>query len=324
MLDKLKNQIISAPLAGLTNEPLRLLFKDIGLKITYTEMVSADALIRREKKTLGMVTLKYERPIVIPQIFGSDPDILSDAAKILHQMGYTFVDINMGCPVRKVNNRGSGVKLMDNPDTVRKIIHKLREIPVVISVKLRLGVKESTLNYLDIINILYNEGVDFVTLHPRSGEEFFKNSARWSCIKEVKDKFPKLFLIGNGDIKSPEDIEQMFLQTGCDAVMIGRKLSEDPLLIQQWEKFKEDGSYQLSTPEKKMEIFKTLFNYINLFYNQKISTTLARKYLFLFSKGFSCSADFRKKISLIKNCIEILEEISYWEKNYKTDRDMYG
>ncbi len=315
MINNFQNEVFIAPLAGITNEPFRIFLKSLGANVTFTEMISSEGLIRFHEKTLNMLKIKREKPIIIPQLFGSNPDIIHEAAKIVMNYGFNIVDINMGCPVKKVIKKGAGVKLMSSPETVKQIIKNLRKLPLKITAKIRLGTDKDNINYLEIIKILYNEGIDAVTIHPRTGDEFFKNNAKWEYIGEAKNRFPKLFIIGNGDIKSPEHIEKMFKLTNCNAVMIGRFACENPFIIRQWKEFKETRQYTDYSLHEKIKHFKTLFFLLQDFFNEKISLNLSKKYLILLTKGYHNSSSLRKNISKIKKCIEILDEIRYWENH---------
>jgi len=309
--------VLPAPLAGITNEPFRLSLREVSVDTTFTEMVSCEGIIRNQPNTINMLKLKKEKGKVILQLFGAEPEVIFKAAEISVTYGYKFIDINMGCPVKKVIKKGAGVMLMTEPLKVKEIFSKLRRLPVFLSAKIRLGAFKDNLNYLEIINILFNEGVDAVTLHPRVGEEFFKKTAQWEYIRVAKDKFPDFFIIGNGDIQHYRDIEKMFSFTNCDAVMIGRKICENPYIIEQWKSYLENKRVMEYEFYHRMLFFKTLFEYLKEFYDEKKVLNLSKKYLIFLTKGLPNSVRFRKKISEIKKCIEILNEISYWKENYK-------
>jgi nifR3 family TIM-barrel protein len=311
-----KHSVLPAPLAGITNEPFRLALRSLGVKVTYTEMISCEGIVRNQSNTLNMLKLKKEKGNVVVQLFGSEPLTVYNAAKLSLSFGYKFIDINMGCPVKKVIKKGAGVSLMANPNKVKEIFSMLRNLPVYISAKIRLGTTKDKVNYLEIIKILYNEGVNAVTLHPRIGDEFFKKPAQWECIKEAKDRFPEFFIIGNGDINNPVDIERMFIFTNCDAVMVGREMCENPFIFKQWDEYTTDKNYYSYGLESKIIFFKTLFEYLKCFYDNRKILNLSKKYLFFLTKGLPHSGEFRKKLSKIKNCVEILNEISYLNRKY--------
>jgi tRNA-dihydrouridine synthase B len=307
MTEIFKNTVLPAPLAGITNEPFRILLKSLGYKITWTEMVSAEGIVRNQQKTFESVRLQKEEPITVVQLFGYKPETLYQAAKIIsEEFGYAYMDINMGCPAKKIIRKKSGVKLMESPETVAKIFALLRKLPVKLSAKLRLGTSKENINFLEIVNILYNEGIDAIILHPRTGDQFFKGKAEWEYIKKVKDTFPNLFVIGNGDITSKKDVEKMRESTNCDAVMVGREIAKNPFF-----QFGETVSL-----EKKLKLFKTMFHNLLDFYNEQRAINLAKKYFILFTKGFHNSAKMRNSIIKIKNSVEFFHKISYWEENH--------
>ncbi len=315
-IQQLQDLLLPAPLAGITNEPFRLLLKEIGAKVTWTEMISADGLERKQDKTYKIASIRKESPIIVAQLFGSSPETIFKAANILVQhFGYEYIDINLGCPAKKIVKKGAGVKLMDNPETVKKIFNLLRKLPATIFAKIRKGTTKNNSNYLEIINILYNEGVNGVTIHPRAGNEFFQGKADWECIRIVKERFPKLFIIGNGDVENYQDAMNMKRITGCNAVMVGRAMAKNPFLMEN-PNLSQNENFERKIPlQEKIEIFKTLLYCIMEFYNEKISLNLAKKYLILFTKSYKNSGKLRRDIIKIKNCIEILQYLMYWEEN---------
>jgi len=317
MMKLLKDEVILAPMSGVTNEPFRLSLKELGVKVTFTEMVSADGLSRKINKTMNMIKIIKEPPVIIPQLFGNNSEILLKATEILVYNGFKIVDLNLGCPAKKIVKKGCGVALMKEPEKVKKIIIKLKkEFPYIhFTVKMRLGYDETSENYLEIADILYNEGISAITLHPRYGKQYYSGKANWEKIKILKEKFKNLFVIGNGDVKTPEYIDKIFNFTNCDAVMIGRGFLENPFLKIQWDEFKEKREYKKFTLKDKISYFKKLFDYFRNYYGEDKALKISIKHIIHLTKGEKGSAKFRAKISKIKKCVEFFDEIMYWVEN---------
>ena len=312
----LKNQIILAPMAGITNEPFRISIKQTGVNVCFTEMVSVDGLSRGIKRTTEIVDIKREKPIIIPQLFGTDVNAFLKSVELLLEKGFKIIDINLGCPAKKIIKKGAGVALMKNPDLIKIIVYEIKKrFPVNLSAKLRLGFDEECMNYIEIVKMLYNEGIDAITLHPRFGKQYYSGNANWYHIKVLKKRFPELFIIGNGDVKTPEDIKKIFAYTNCDAVMIGRGFLENPFLYIQWQSFKSNGNYKRYYLKDKFEYFKKLFDLFVGFYGKEKAFKISIKHIIHLSKGEKGAAKFREKISKIKNCVEFFNEIEYWVKN---------
>ena len=219
-----KTPILLAPMAGVTDYPFRVLCKEQGAGIVYSEFVSAHGIIRENIKTLQMIKFSdFERPIGI-QIFGDTPDVMSKAAKqVYNKFVPDLIDINYGCPVPKITKRGAGsaalkdLCLMD--DITSAVVESVPEIPV--TVKMRAGWDKSSIVVPDAGERLQKIGVKAIALHPRTTKQSYSGKADWELIKLLK-KSVSVPVIGNGDIKKPQDVQKMFDQTGCDAVMIGR------------------------------------------------------------------------------------------------------
>ncbi len=313
-MQELKNKIILAPMAGVTNEPFRISLKDLGLEVSCTEMVSVEGLSRKIKRTLDLIDIKEEKPIIIPQLFGTNVEAFLKSIEILIVRNFNIIDINLGCPAKKIIKKGAGVALMNNPKLIERIISEIKKrFSIKLTAKLRLGFDENSMNYLEIVKILYNEGIDAITLHPRFGKQYYSGCANWYHVKVVKKNFPDLFVIGNGDIKTPEDIKKIYSYTNCDAVMIGRAFLENPFLIIQWKDFVKTHNYKQFTVKDKIKYFKTLFGKFDVFYGKEKAIKISIKHIIHLTKGLPNSARFREKISKIKNCIEFFNEISYWE-----------
>ncbi len=226
--------LVLAPMAGITDGQFRLVLRRLGgVGLVTMEFVSSEALTRGNPRTTRI--LRYseeERPLSI-QIYGSDPDRMADAARIVEEMGADVCDINMGCPANKVLKGCSGCALMGDLDLARRIVSTVRSaIRIPLTVKFRAGVREAERNDLELGRICEAEGVDAVALHPRTAKQMFGGRADWSRIARLKEAL-SIPVVGNGDVATAEDAVRMFRETGCDAVMIGRASMKNPWIYRQ-------------------------------------------------------------------------------------------
>jgi len=240
----IRPNVFLAPLAGITDRHFRTVIRSLGgCGITYSELVSAEGMIRNQPNTLAMIPPgPDERPYAI-QIYGSKPTSMAAAGRLAQEMGADLVDINVGCPARKVvRNLGGSYLLKDLPLLERIIIAVRQAVTVPLTIKIRSGFHESSLNYLDVGRMAVACGVEAITLHPRTRAQGFSGRADWTHIRQLKEALP-IPVIGNGDIVQPSDALAMFRSTGCDAVMIGRGIMRNPWLIRQIHDLRTTGDY---------------------------------------------------------------------------------
>ncbi|MBN1957706.1 MAG: tRNA dihydrouridine synthase DusB [Desulfuromonadales bacterium] len=288
----LDTPIILAPMAGITNLPYRRIMKTFGAGLVFSEMVSANGLIRDGGKTrLLLASHPDEFPFGI-QLFGDDPQVLSKAAEMVGNAGQ-LLDINMGCPVKKVVRSGAGSALLKNTGLVGRIISAVRKAySGPLTIKIRSGWEESTSNYLEVGRIAENEGIDAVTLHPRTRSQGFSGSADWNQIAELKNVL-NIPVFGSGDIFTPIDGMRMFEQTGCDAIMIGRGGYGNPWLISQTLDLMNGRPVVAPEPE---EIYRTAVTHIDLHqqqFGERKTLLEMRKHLCWYARGLSGSSHFR-------------------------------
>lgn len=238
---ELANNLILAPMAGVTDQPFRRLCKEQGCGLLYTEMVSAKAIFYKSKGTRELLAVEgEERPIAV-QLFGSDPEIISSMACQIEDGPYDLIDINMGCPVPKVVNNHEGSALMKNPRLVEKILTALvNKINKPVTIKIRKGFDETSINAVEIAKIAESCGVAAIAVHGRTREQFYSGKADWGIIREVK-KAVRIPVIGNGDIFSPDDAKRMLKETGCDGLMIARGARGNPWLFGRTRHYLETG-----------------------------------------------------------------------------------
>jgi nifR3 family TIM-barrel protein len=224
--------LILAPLAGVTDSPFRLLCREAGADAVVTEMVSARGVVEQPGRSARFLAFREEERPVGVQLFGADPAWMGRAAEAVARMGYDFLDINMGCPVRKVTQGGSGAALLADPALAGRLVAAASSaagIPV--TVKTRAGTDEGDLSCLPLAEAAYGAGAAAVTIHPRTRRQMFSGHADWAVIRAVKESFPDRVVIGNGDVRAPGDAARMARETGCDAVMVGRAAMGNPWIF---------------------------------------------------------------------------------------------
>lgn len=229
-----RGKFLLAPMAGITDSPFRLLCRQGGADAVVTEMTSAKGLLARPERTARFLEFDPRERPVGAQLYGSVPAEMALAARRVAEAGFDFLDINMGCPVRKVTAAGAGAALLAFPALCGELVTAAVEgsgIPV--TVKIRSAFAEAAKTYLDVAREVFAAGAAAVTLHPRSRGQMFSGAADWTLIRRLKEEFPDRLVIGNGDVRTPEDARRMIAETGCDAVMIGRGALGNPWIFSE-------------------------------------------------------------------------------------------
>jgi nifR3 family TIM-barrel protein len=312
----LKNKMILAPMAGVTNLPFRLVNRTFGVGLTFTEMISANGLIRDRVKSLRYLGAHPDdRPLGV-QMFGADPSILAEAANILTDMGADLLDINMGCPVKKVVKTGAGAALMKNPLRIAAIIEAVRKAThLPLTVKIRAGWKAACVNVLEVADIAEGSGADAVIVHPRTAEQAFSGAADWSLIERVKRRI-KIPVIGNGDIKKGEDAARMVQITGCDAVMVGRGCLGNPWIFEQIQA-RLQGLTDPPPPTlgQRERVVRRHLALELAAVGDKAGMKTFRKHLLWYTKGLKESASFRQGMGAVEDKAYLIEQLHRYFKN---------
>ena len=295
---ELENNLILAPMAGVTDLPFRLLCKEQGCGLMYTEMVSAKAILYKNRNTGPLMEVRPEEEPVALQFFGSDPEIVSDIAAQVEDGPYAFIDINMGCPVPKIVNNGEGSALMKNPKLVEEILTALvKKVKKPVTVKFRKGFDDDHINAVEIARIAESCGVSAVAVHGRTRAQFYSGKADWDIIRQVKEAV-KIPVIGNGDIFTPEDAKRMLYETGCDGLMIARGAKGNPWIFSRTLHYLETG--ELLGPPDKEELKETILRHAQLqiqFKGEYLGLCEMRKHLSWYTVGLPHSSSLRNDVN---------------------------
>ena len=306
----LENNVILAPMAGVTDLPFRLLCRKAGAGMVCTEMVSAKAIYYNNKNTEGLLEIHPEEGPVSLQLFGSDPQIIADMAKRIEERPFSVLDFNMGCPVPKVVNNGEGSALMKNPALVREILSALvKAVKKPVTVKIRKGFDEGHCNGVEIAKIAEDCGVAAIAVHGRTREQYYSGHADWDIIRQVKAAV-RIPVIGNGDVDSPRAAKEMLQQTGCDGVMIGRAAQGNPWIFRDTVSFLENGTVP-EPPDSRMKK-QMVLEHAELQIRLKGEYTAVRemrRHLAWYTAGMPHSARFRQMINSVESSRQLLEGV---------------
>lgn len=303
-----ENNVLLAPMAGITDLPFRKICRRYGASLVYTEMVSAKGLHYRDKKTPQLMKIdEDERPCAL-QIFGSDADIMAEVVPQVMEFKPDIIDINMGCPTPKIVNNGDGSALLKSPEKIGEIVRKVSDAsPVPVTVKIRKGWDSDNINAVTVAKIIEQSGAAAIAVHGRTREEYYSGKADWDIIRQVKNAV-KIPVIGNGDIKTPQDAKRMIDETGCDAVMIGRGAQGNPFLFRQIAEYLETGEVTYNpTPREKLT---QMTEHINMLIEEKgeyIGIREARKHIAWYIKGLKGAAKLKGVVFTIDSADKMRE-----------------
>ncbi|ADZ85066.1 tRNA dihydrouridine synthase DusB [Cellulosilyticum lentocellum] len=300
------NNVFLAPMAGITDLPFRLICKEFGVGMMTTEMVSAKGLLYENGKTNDLLYIDPKEHPIGAQLFGSDPKILSEMAKQVEQSDVDFIDINMGCPAPKITKNGEGSALLKNPELIGEIVYAVaKALTKPLTVKIRKGFNDEMVNAVEVAKIIEEAGASAIALHGRTREQFYSGSADWDIIKEVKQHI-HIPLIGNGDIRTPQDAKRMLDYTGCDAVLIARAAQGNPWIFKRTVHYLETGEL-LPEPtfEECVPVILKHAKLLEAYKGEYVGMREMRSHLTSYVRGVHGAADLRRTLTAIETYADI-------------------
>ena len=298
--------LILSPMAGFSDLPFRLICREFGSAMSYTEFVSAEAVLHHNPKTMRMLSFRScESPMVF-QFFGSDEDNLVEAARRLEALGPDILDLNMGCSVRNVAGRGAGAGLLRDPAKIGRILSRLtKAVSVPVTGKIRLGWDDDSRNHREVARVLEDNGAALIAVHGRTKMQAYTGAADWDAIAEVKQAV-RIPVVGNGDVRSTADIERMQQHTGCDAVMIARAAIGNPWIFQRRDREQVDLADQTALVRRHLALMLD-------FYGRERGLILFRKHVVKYVRGVFGASDLHQRMVTCEQPDEFIELIAEWE-----------
>ena len=315
------SNVFMAPMAGITDKPLRKLVSSLGKGVMVSEMVAINAIQRKNPKTYRIADVRDENYPVVVQLVGNDPELFSEAAKLAEELGAHSLDINMGCPVKKIVNNHAGSALMKDRGLAEKIIKAVvKATPLKVSVKFRKGWDAANVNAVDFAKMCEDSGASYITVHGRTRSAFYSGEADWDIIREVKEAV-KIPVIGNGDINTPYDAKRMIEETGVDGVMIGRAGLGNPWLISQTDSFLKSGKEpeKISVSEIKTFMLKHIEELSN-YYGQEMGLAISRKFVCWYCKNLRDAKRFRETYTKINDYQQAMKAIDEYFDSFGEEK----
>ncbi|HGM3508633.1 TPA: tRNA dihydrouridine synthase DusB [Clostridioides difficile] len=316
---ELKNKVFLSPMAGVTDLPFRLICKEQGCGLLYTEMINGKALCYDDENTKKMLKIEEEEHPVAVQIFGSEPDFMGRAAEIMNDYSNEILDINMGCPAPKVVKNGDGSALMKNPKLAEKVLNAVvKNSKKPVTLKIRKGWDDNSVNAVEIAKIAEACGISALAIHGRTREQFYTGKADWDIIAEIKKNL-NIPVIGNGDVFTVEDSINMLDKTGCDAIMIGRGAQGNPWIFKRINHYMNTGEI---LPEPTLnEKISTAIKHLKLAveeHGEYVAVREMRKHIAWYLKGLRNSAKLRDEINKIEDYQEVVSKLEYYMEDSLT------
>ena len=306
---KIPNNLILAPMAGVSDLPFRLLCQEAGAGMTCTEMVSAKAIYFQNKNTQPLLAMAPQERAVSLQLFGSDPQLMAEIAQRIEPLPFSVLDLNMGCPVPKIVNNGDGSALMRDPQKAGEVIRAVsRAIKKPVTVKMRLGFDEQSINVLEFAKIAQENGAAAVAVHGRTRSQYYSGKADWTWIARVKEEL-SIPVLGNGDVFTAQDAVRMLRETGCDGVLIARGARGNPWLFDEILEYARTGAVPLRPGRE--EISRMILRHARMqadFRGEKIAMREMRKHVAWYTNGLPHSAWLRRRVNQVET-LNQLEEL---------------
>lgn len=308
---KLKNNLILAPMAGVTDRPFRILCRKMGAGMAVSEMVASNSLLWGSEKTRRRADHSGESDPRSVQIMGADPKMMATAAKFNADNGAQIIDINMGCPAKKVCNVAAGSALLKDEKLVQNILHEVvRAVSIPVTLKIRTGWDRQNKNAVQIAKIAEAEGIQAIAIHGRTRADAYKGKAEYLSIAEVKNNIA-IPVIANGDIRTPQQAQEILQTTQADGLMIGRAAQGKPWIFNAINHYLQHGT-ELTEPSAAQisAILSEHLQNLYTFYGEETGVLVARKHISWYSKGMSNAAEFRRQVNIVKDAKSQLQAIS--------------
>ena len=305
---KIAPATILAPMAGVTDTLFRRVIRGLGgCGLLMTEFTSSEGITRNAAKTLRYLYFQEDEHPITAQLFGANPQVMAEAARMVQDLCYDAVDINLGCPAKKVVKCGGSGLLRDLP-LLEQIFRAVRAaVSIPLTIKLRAGWDENSIVAVDVARLAESAGVEAVAVHPRTREQGYTGQADWNLIAQVKQSV-RIPVIGNGDVNTPEDAQRMVARTGCDAVMIGRAAATNPWIFRQMQQYAATGRYEIPSDLDRYRLLSGYYREISA-NNQPDAIGKMKQFACWFSHGVGNGGELRRKVHAARTPAEVLDTV---------------
>jgi tRNA-dihydrouridine synthase B len=312
-----KEKIFLAPMAGITDVSFRILCKQLGCELTFTEMVRAKGLLCDNQKTKNILQTDPQETPVAVQIYGNDPETMAEVVKIFNKdENICLIDVNMGCPVRKIVKNGCGCALMKTPDLAYNIVKEMKKVATKpVTVKFRKGWDENTVNAIEFAQMIESAGADALIVHGRTREQMYKGKSDWEIIKQIKQKV-KIPVIGNGDLFDAESVKRMFEETGCDGVMIARGALGNPWIFSQSIALLKGEKVYYPKEVERIDMYITHLHRAVKYFGETRAVKKLRKHLGWYLKGMKNCSKIKQLINSEESLAGVLRIVNEYKQQF--------